>query len=53
MVSRVGRVNGKHVWPAIGDPLMDLGNSLAYWVEASDDFFIKRMRLQPTQQAGM
>ena len=38
---------------AIGDPLMDLGNSLAYWVEASDDFFIKRMRLQPTQQAGM
>ena len=32
---------------------MDLGNSLAYWVEASDDFFIKKMRLQPTQQSGM
>ena len=37
----------------IGDPLMDLGNSLAYWVEATDDFFIKGMRRQPTHLPGM
>ena len=22
-------------WDTLGDPLMDLGNALAYWVEAS------------------
>jgi len=38
---------------AIGDPLMDLGNSLAYWVEPTDDFFIKGMRLQPSHLSGM
>lgn len=38
---------------AIGDPLMDLGNSLAYWVEEKDDFFIKSLRRQPSNVAGM
>ncbi len=38
---------------AIGDPLMDLGGSLAYWVEADDDFFIKSMRRQPSHVPGM
>ncbi|MDX1628811.1 MAG: phosphotransferase family protein, partial [Fulvivirga sp.] len=38
---------------AIGDPLMDLGNSLAYWVEEKDDFFIKSLRRQPTNLPGM
>ena len=33
----------------LGDPLMDLGNALAYRVQADDDFFI-RCR-QPTQSA--
>lgn len=37
----------------LGDPLMDLGNSLAYWVEANDDFFIRGMRRQPTHLPGM
>lgn len=37
----------------IGDPLMDLGNSLAYWVEAGDDFIAQRTRRQPTHIAGM
>ncbi len=37
----------------IGDPLMDLGNSLAYWVQADDDFFMKKIRRQPTHLAGM
>lgn len=37
----------------LGDPLMDLGNSLAYWVQADDDFLIKAMRRQPTHLPGM
>ncbi|MGC6502546.1 MAG: phosphotransferase family protein [Flavobacteriaceae bacterium] len=37
----------------IGDPLMDLGNSLAYWIQADDDFFIKGMRRQPSHIEGM
>ena len=37
----------------LGDPLMDLGNSLAYWVEEGDDFFAKSTRMQPTNLAGM
>ncbi|WP_026998083.1 phosphotransferase family protein [Flectobacillus major] len=37
----------------IGDPLMDLGNSLAYWVEANDDFMFKMVRRQPTHLKGM
>jgi aminoglycoside phosphotransferase (APT) family kinase protein len=37
----------------IGDPLMDLGNSLAYWVQADDDFFMRKIRRQPTHLKGM
>lgn len=37
----------------LGDPLMDLGNSLAYWVEAGDDFLAQSTRRQPTHLAGM
>lgn len=37
----------------IGDPLMDLGNSLAYWVQADDDFFMRTIRRQPTHLPGM
>jgi aminoglycoside phosphotransferase (APT) family kinase protein len=37
----------------IGDPLMDLGNALAYWVQADDDFFIRALRRQPTHLPGM
>ncbi len=37
----------------IGDPLMDLGNSLAYWVQADDDFLNKKLRRQPTHLPGM
>jgi aminoglycoside phosphotransferase (APT) family kinase protein len=37
----------------LGDPLMDLGNSLAYWVQADDDSPFKMMRRQPTHQPGM
>lgn len=37
----------------LGDPLMDLGNSLAYWVQADDDGPFRMMRRQPTHQPGM
>jgi len=37
----------------VGDPLMDLGNSLAYWVQADDEPQFQMMRRQPTHMAGM
>lgn len=37
----------------LGDPLMDLGNSLAYWVEAGDDPVARATRRQPTHLPGM
>lgn len=37
----------------LGDPLMDLGNTLAYWVQADDDFLNKMLRRQPTHLPGM
>ncbi len=37
----------------IGDPLMDLGGSLAYWVQADDDPVFQSFRRQPTHEAGM
>ena len=36
----------------IGDPLMDLGSSLGYWVEASDPAEIQTLRLSPTNVPG-
>lgn len=37
----------------LGDPLMDLGNSLAYWVQADDVPQFLMMRRQPTHEKGM
>lgn len=37
----------------IGDPLMDLGSALAYWVEAGDPWPIRATRRQPTHLPGM
>jgi aminoglycoside phosphotransferase (APT) family kinase protein len=37
----------------LGDPLMDLGNSLAYWVQADDDFMARKTQRQPTNIPGM
>lgn len=37
----------------IGNPLMELGNTLAYWVEADDDFLARSVRRQPTHLPGM
>jgi aminoglycoside phosphotransferase (APT) family kinase protein len=37
----------------VGDPLMDLGGSLAYWVQADDDEFFRQFRRQPSDAPGM
>ncbi|ABC33269.1 predicted aminoglycoside phosphotransferase [Hahella chejuensis KCTC 2396] len=37
----------------IGDPLMDLGNSLAYWVQRDDPAPLHMLRRQPTHLPGM
>ena len=37
----------------VGDPLMDLGGMLSYWVEADDDEFFQMFRRQPTTEPGM
>lgn len=49
------RVVGVLDWEmaTLGDPLMDLGNALAYWVQADDDYVMRAMRRQPTHLPGM
>ncbi|OZG74559.1 phosphotransferase family protein [Hahella sp. CCB-MM4] len=37
----------------IGDPLMDLGNSLAYWIQKDDPQPLHLLRRQPTHRPGM
>jgi aminoglycoside phosphotransferase (APT) family kinase protein len=49
------RVIGVLDWEmsTVGDPLLDLGSSLAYWVDPEDDLVFQMMRRQPTQAPGM
>ncbi|MFC6287167.1 phosphotransferase family protein [Nocardioides sp. GCM10027113] len=49
------RVVGVLDWEmaTVGDPLMDLGGALAYWVEPGDDEFFQLFRRQPTTAPGM
>ncbi len=37
----------------LGDPLMDLGSALAYWIEADDNMIMQQSRRQPTHLEGM
>ena len=37
----------------VGDPLMDLGASLAYWIEAGDSEEFKLVATMPTDAPGM
>jgi aminoglycoside phosphotransferase (APT) family kinase protein len=37
----------------LGDPMMDLGGSLAYWVQADDDPMFHSLRRQPSHVPGM
>lgn len=49
------RVIGVLDWEmaTVGDPLMDLGSALAYWVHADDDRLFQAVRRQPTHLPGM
>ena len=38
---------------ALGDPLMDLGNTLAYWIEAEDPPAMRALARQPSWAPGM
>ena len=38
---------------ALGDPMMDLGNTLAYWIHADDPDFMKMTVRQPCMAPGM
>ncbi|WP_409434017.1 phosphotransferase family protein [Litorimonas sp. RW-G-Af-16] len=38
---------------ALGDPMMDLGNTLAYWIQADDPDFMKLTVRQPCMAPGM
>ncbi len=51
----VTRVIGVLDWEmaTIGDPLMELGNTLAYWIEADDNPILRATRRQPTHLPGM
>ncbi|HWF29699.1 MAG TPA: phosphotransferase family protein [Mycobacterium sp.] len=37
----------------VGDPLMDLANSIGYWIQADDPFYAQAFRRQPTHLPGM
>ncbi|HTR16643.1 MAG TPA: phosphotransferase family protein [Acetobacteraceae bacterium] len=37
----------------LGDPLMDLGSTLAYWIQADDEPLYQDMRRQPSNAPGM
>lgn len=51
----VTRVVGVLDWEmaTVGDPLMDLGGALAYWVQEDDGPVFKAFRRQPTNAPGM
>jgi len=38
---------------ALGDPLMDLGNSLAYWIQDDDPPGLRSLVVQPSNAPGM
>lgn len=37
----------------LGDPLMELGATMTYWIQADDDDVLKQSRRQPTHVPGM
>ncbi|RGD56390.1 phosphotransferase family protein [Kitasatospora xanthocidica] len=49
------RVTGVLDWElaTVGDPLMDLGSALAYWVQADDGRIAQALRHQPSHLPGM
>jgi aminoglycoside phosphotransferase (APT) family kinase protein len=55
ILSKEAEVIGVLDWEmaTIGDPLMELGSALAYWVEADDGYFMKMTQRQPSFLPGM
>lgn len=51
---RLGEVRAILDWElaTVGDPLMDLGSTLGYWVEATDSPALKALALSPTWWPG-
>jgi aminoglycoside phosphotransferase (APT) family kinase protein len=49
------RVRGVLDWEmaTLGDPLMDLGGAMAYWIQADDDEHFRLFRRQPSDLPGM
>jgi aminoglycoside phosphotransferase (APT) family kinase protein len=49
------RVRGVLDWEmaTLGDPLMDLGGAMAYWIQADDDEFYQAFKRQPSDLPGM
>jgi aminoglycoside phosphotransferase (APT) family kinase protein len=49
------RVRGVLDWEmaTLGDPLMDLGGAMAYWIQADDDEGFRAFRRQPSDLPGM
>jgi aminoglycoside phosphotransferase (APT) family kinase protein len=49
------RVVGVLDWEmaTLGDPLMDVGGALAYWVQADDDALLQAFKRQPSDVPGM
>ena len=49
------RVRGVLDWEmaTLGDPLMDLGGALAYWIQADDDEYYQGFKRQPSDLPGM
>jgi len=52
--NRPERITGILDWEmaTYGDPLMDLGNSLAYWIQEDDPEEMQMMRTMPTHLPG-
>ena len=50
-----GRIAGVLDWElaTVGDPLMDLGSALAYWVDSGDEPAFASLRRQPSDLPGM
>ena len=49
------RIRGVLDWEmaTLGDPLMDLGGAMAYWIQADDDEHFQLFRRQPSHLPGM
>lgn len=54
-VARPARIRAVLDWEfaSVGDPLMDLGILLSYWIDPGDNFVVRRYQWQPSHLPGM